>query len=266
MAINGPAWDSAFEAAPRDADLASGGAGEIRKLKAAVAARLFRDHVAGEDPTNDNAGHSHVSFVGAYGAGEQPPGDEPAVDADVGYLFVREGSLIWRDATNMEVNLSAAVTTAAASVPVGAVLDFGGAAAPTGYLLCNGAAVQRSTYADLFTAIGTRFGAGDGSTTFNVPDFRRRVAVGSGGTASSTLGAVTGNSGGAETHTLTIGEMPAHTHNLNAEGLASSAGTEITARGQSGNPVPDYATKSTGGGGAHNNLQPSLVVTKIIKA
>jgi hypothetical protein len=67
-----------------------------------------------------------------------------------------------------------------APLPPGVILDYGGATAPSGFLLCDGAAVSRTEYVALFDAIGTTYGAGDGSTTFNVPDFRGRVAVGVG--------------------------------------------------------------------------------------
>ena len=63
-------------------------------------------------------------------------------------------------------------------MPVGCVIPFAGAAAPTGWLLCQGQAVSRTTYAQLFSVIGTTYGSGDGSTTFNLPDMRGRVAVG----------------------------------------------------------------------------------------
>ncbi len=73
-------------------------------------------------------------------------------------------------------------------VPIGSILAYSGASAPTGWVLCDGAAISRTTYATLFAAIGTSFGTGDGSTTFNVPDLRGRVLVGKddmGGTAAS---------------------------------------------------------------------------------
>jgi len=88
--------------------------------------------------------------------------------------------------------------------PPGVVLPYAGASAPTGWLLCYGQAVSRTTYADLFTAISTTYGAGDGSTTFNVPDLRGRVPAGKdnmGGTAANRLTAggsgVTGTTLGA---------------------------------------------------------------------
>ena len=71
-----------------------------------------------------------------------------------------------------------------ADAPVGSILAFGGSSAPSGWLLCQGQAVSRTTYAELFSAIGTSFGTGDGSATFNLPDLRETVPVGSGTRAS----------------------------------------------------------------------------------
>lgn len=85
---------------------------------------------------------------------------------------------------------------AAAGEVTGVIKMFGGATAPTGYLLCDGAAVSRSTYADLFSEIGTAFGAGNGSTTFNVPDLKVRAPVGVGtgaGLGTRTLGQKAGD-------------------------------------------------------------------------
>jgi microcystin-dependent protein len=144
---------------------------------------------------------------------------------------------------------------------VGDFVDFGGTSAPAGCLVRNGNAVSRTTYAALFAVIGTAFGAGDGATTFNLPDSQRRVSVGSGGTGTATLGNAVGDTGGAETHTLTTGEMPAHTHNwggIQSQGF--SGGNTIFATSGSGS-----TTTSTGGGGAHDNIQPSLVILPCIR-
>lgn len=98
--------------------------------------------------------------------------------------------------------------------PAGAIQAYGGSSAPTGYLLCDGSAVSRSTYADLFTAIGTTYGAGDGSTTFNIPNLKGRVPVGR--DSAQTEFDVLGETGGAKTHTLTTAEIAAHQHNISA--------------------------------------------------
>jgi microcystin-dependent protein len=69
---------------------------------------------------------------------------------------------------------------AVAGIPAGCMFDFGGSSAPTGYLLCDGSAVSRTTYARLFAVLSTAWGSGDGSSTFNVPDLRGRCSIGAG--------------------------------------------------------------------------------------
>lgn len=99
-------------------------------------------------------------------------------------------------------------------VPSGAILMYGAAAAPTGWLLCDGTAVSRTTYAALFTAISTTYGVGDGTTTFNLPDLRQRFPLGK---AASGTGNTLGGTGGAIDHTHT---SAAHTHTLSNNGQA----------------------------------------------
>lgn len=135
-------------------------------------------------------------------------------------------------------------------LPAGIIAPYGGSSAPTGWVLCDGSSLARTgTYANLYAAIGTTFGSADGSH-FNVPDFRTRVPAGykSGDSNFGTLGGTLG----AATHTLTTSELPTDT--IVHTGSIAQA---ITSSG--------FVTQNTGGGNAHNNIQPSLTVNFIIK-
>src|SRR5690606_20957810 len=86
------------------------------------------------------------------------------------------------------------------------------AAAPDGYLICDGSAISRTTYAAIFTVLGTTYGTGDGSSTFNLPNLKGRVPVGL--DSSQTEFDALAETGGANTHTLTIAQLPSLTHYL----------------------------------------------------
>lgn len=152
-------------------------------------------------------------------------------------------------------------TTGVGLIQPGMVVEFAMGTLPTGYLECDGSAVSRTTYATLFAAVGTTFGGGNGSTTFNLPDISRRVVMGRGGTAVSGPANTLGATGGAEAHTLSIGEIPSHTHTY---GTTSFLGQSGSTNGTSFNQN-NYTTGATGGDGAHNNVQPSIVLVKAIK-
>jgi microcystin-dependent protein len=160
-------------------------------------------------------------------------------------------------------------------------MPYAGASAPTGYLLCDGAAISRTTFSALFALVGTTYGAGDGSTTFNIPDLRGRVIAGQddmGGSSANRLtgltggvdGDVLGGSGGAEGVTLTAAEsgLPDHTHGT---GLRLSNGVLSNGGGNTPNTFDDLLSTSgvTGGAqsasAAHNNVQPTIILNYIIK-
>jgi microcystin-dependent protein len=157
-------------------------------------------------------------------------------------------------------------------VPVGKVVPFAGATAPAGYLFCYGQAISRTDYADLFGVVSTTYGTGDGSSTFNLPDLRGRVVAGQddmGGSSANRLtdqtgglnGDTLGATGGAETHTLTTAQMPSHTHSTTG---SSNGGAGFYLLDGADNGAPQ-TTGSTGGDGAHNNVQPTIILNYVIK-
>jgi microcystin-dependent protein len=147
-------------------------------------------------------------------------------------------------------------------VPPGAILNFGNATVPTGFLLCDGAAVSRTTYAALFAAIGTVFGVGDGTTTFNLPNAIGKVIIGLDPDDAdfNTLG----NTGGVATVTLDTTMIPSHTHTNGTydSGSAENLGNiNVLPHG-----IPSGGTTgSTGGGGAHENMPPYVKASVGIK-
>lgn len=148
-------------------------------------------------------------------------------------------------------------------VPTGGMIAWPSDVIPSGWLLCNGQAVSRSTYAELFAVTGTAYGAGDGSTTFNLPDFRGRSPVGADGeTGRLTYNWARGQAGGAEKHTLTVGEIPPHAHSLSGGGSSTGSGSILSQASSGGMPN----TGSAGGGGAHNNMPPYQIVKWLIRA
>lgn len=175
----------------------------------------------------------------------------------------------------IQTQIDTLTSNLSSAVPTGVISAYGGSSAPTGYLLCDGTAVSRTTYSALFAVIGTTYGAGDTTTTFNLPNLKGRVAVGRDNTQTEfdTLG----ETGGAKTHALTESEMPRHNHGPNPAmivGTQGGGGTNNYAPTGS-NPQYNLTTFYTGGSGssqspsdgvAHNNLQPYLVINYIIKS
>lgn len=144
--------------------------------------------------------------------------------------------------------------TSTVAAPPGAVSMYAGSSAPSGWVLCDGSAISRSTYSTLFGVIGTSYGTGDGSTTFNVPDMRGRVAVGVNSTGPTLINSVGKNDG------VTVANRNiSHHHTYTNPGSSDGTGG---AGGVSGPNVPNTATS----GDTNNTDYPAfLVVNFIIK-
>lgn len=168
-----------------------------------------------------------------------------------------------------------AMGAAALVMPSGAMLQWPTATAPTGFLLCTGAAVSRTIYAALFAVIGTTFGAGDGTTTFNLPDFDNRLPIGAGDLYA--VGATGGSKDAivvSHTHTATVTD-PTHAHtyvngNSYTGGPTSSTGgsgaaSPTTYTGASASTGISVSNATTGSSGTDANLPPYLSVYFIIK-
>lgn len=179
------------------------------------------------------------------------------------------GQLIFETDTASLKYWDGSVWNGAIAAPTGSVQSYAGSSAPTGWLLCFGQNVSRTTYADLFAVISTTYGAGDGSTTFGLPDLRGRVPAGLDNMGGSDAGRLDwantlGTSGGTQTHTLTTSEMPAHTHAQHGN-FGSYSGSAFLYGTNWYGAANGAATSSTGGGAAHNNMQPTLLLNYIIK-
>jgi microcystin-dependent protein len=186
-------------------------------------------------------------------------------------------------------------------IPVGAVLDYTGTTAPNAhFVLAFGQPISRTTYATYFALVGTTYGAGDGSTTFNVPDLRGRASYGvdnMGGSAANRItvaggnydGTVLGGTGGLQNHTLVTAELAAHTHSsptltdpghshtIQGTGSVSSGNSNVVGTENLSAVVnPPTSTNTTGitlsantgsngSGTAHTVLSPGISLSKIIR-
>jgi microcystin-dependent protein len=138
-------------------------------------------------------------------------------------------------------------------IVTGMIFDYAGAAAPSGFLFCDGAAVDRNTYAALYAALGgaaSPWGQGDGSTTFNVPDLRGRVAMGAGQGAGLTDRALAAN-GGEENHALSVTELAAHSHVQDPHTHVQDAHNHVQNSHTHGDPSHDHSQV------AHNHVPAS---------
>jgi microcystin-dependent protein len=152
--------------------------------------------------------------------------------------------------THLSDSASLARTSSLTGImPTGAIIPYAASTPPSGWLLCDGSAISRTTYAALFNLLnadGLKYGIGDGSTTFNIPDLRGRIPVGKNAATFNALGLA----GGEETHTLALGEMPVHTH-TGTTGTESVGHTHSGTTGTESNDHVHAGTTSSAGGHSH---------------
>lgn len=229
--------------------------------------------------------------------------------ANAGSLQNVNGDSWWVNGSGTAVQItngSTLSTTSTTNTPAGLLLPFAGTSAPGGYLIADGGAVSRIVYATLFAAIGTTYGAGDLTTTFNLPDASGRTLIGAGVYSDPLTGSITrtlGQTLGAEKHLLLTSEIANHNHTgttgvsgahnhktvyyqngVPTNTYMSGLNTPVAAQqpsfslngvtGTTANSSPtstdgdhthNFGTSNTGGGQAHNNMQPSLAINYIIK-
>lgn len=244
--------------------------------------------LGGGAPVNSGGSSNITGYVKGNGSTVAGVTTIPIADGGTGQTTVNAAlnALLPTQAGNSGKTLTTDGTNASwgatAGIPTGVVMPWTGTAAmvPAGWLLCDGSAVSRTTYAALWTHAqavdALPFGDGNGTTTFNVPDFRGRVIVGldnMGGTSANRITAswadTLGDFGGAQNHTLTTTEMPSHTHDIQVNtGLAGTA-FPLAQAGVAGlannTQTPQGRAIAAGGGGSHNNIQPSIALNYVIK-
>jgi microcystin-dependent protein len=269
--------DDLVIANPVATDDKSQGDDHLRNIKKAIKA-TFANVTGAISATHTELDYTNVAAVGTSEASKALVTDangsiDVAAHDGSSQGLKLGGTLI--TSTAAELNHSDGVTSNiqtqidGVSSPTASVIAYAGSSAPSGWLLCDGASISRSTYSTLYAAIGTTYGSASEST-FNVPDIEGRVIAGkessdtrltSGG--SGINGGTLGSTGGTETHTLLTAEMPAHTHTQDDDAFGGTSASG--AGGGWHTSVGSQATGATGGDGAHQNTQPTIVLNYIIK-
>jgi len=265
----------------RGQTFASGDQVTAQKLQDIVDLATF-DDPADESTIVKDTGTGKLK-VPSNGIGSNELASDASVDANraVNTDHIKDGAVT-----------AAKLDSAAVSVlmPTGTVLSYAAAVAPLGYLVCDGAAISRTTYSSLFGIIGVTYGVGDGSTTFNIPDLRGRVIAGldinTGGFANRLttgsaaningllLGANNGNPGdtgrgtnGAQEHLLTAAQsgLPSHDHTIAMQQSNANFATGSFNGLRTGSGESTGTTGGTDASSAHNNVQPTIILNYIIK-
>jgi microcystin-dependent protein len=229
-----------------------------------------------------NATSPRVDMLGSFGSGFTAPN----VAGTSSIPTPSSGDIIFNTVDSTFYGSDGTTWTAfgggsGASVPTGAISAYAGTTAPTGYLLCNGAAVSRTTYAALFAVIGTSFGQGDGSSTFNLPDFRgqflrgrdggagkdpnasTRIAMNTGGNTGDAIGSVQGHAFQTHTHI-----QDAHSHGFSyafsndGGGSVVRSGATVVGSGSTGSTTATNQNAQASG----TNSQASTSETRPLNA
>ena len=272
----------------RGQSFASGDQVTAQKLQDIVDLANFDDPADGSTIIVNNSiygvsGGDGKLKVPSNGIGSSELASDASTDANraVGTDHIKDNSV-----TAAKLN-SAAVSVL---MPTASLMPYAGTSAPTGYFLCDGSAKSRTTYSALFGIIGTTYGVGDGSTTFNIPDLRGRVIAGldsdSGGFADRlttgsaaningrVLGANNGNPGdtgrgtnGAQDHLLTAAQsgLPSHSHTVSMQQTNANFDTGSFNGLRTGGSTSTSSTGGTTASSVHNNVQPTIILNYIIK-
>lgn len=219
--------------------------------------------------------HAHNQYVSANSGGTAIRNDWSSDGGSIAYPQGQSTSAVGGSTAYSVVQPSIAKryaikyrapTGSTSTLPAGTTLQGYWSAAPTNYLNENGAAVSRTTYAALYSMLGTTYGTGNGSTTFNVPNSAGRVGVGlsTGDTSFGTRGQLSGE----KKHTLTIAEMVAHSHMQYVTALSggSAVRNDYAADANGGTYDQGQLTASEGGGQPHNIIQPSITKRSTVKS
>lgn len=262
-------WNSAYQALPTNAEQAKLGASRIRELKTDVAERMVVDHRWAGDQYDGQ--HLQVTMQALTADPTAPAGNA------VGIIYCKlQGTVVelyFRDSNGGVTPITSALSGIVSVLP-GTILPFGNAAVNTiankgdAYVYCNGQQISRTDFSALFFAIGVIWGVGDGVSTFTVPDLRGRGLIGS-GQSGSLSNRVAGQTGGAETHVLSISEIPGHQHQVLANTSSNTPGGDYSVVSP-GSHNGSILTQSAGGDAngaavAHQIMNPFGVINWMIK-